>query len=78
MIINPWKGGQRTVTLTKREISTLIRLLGVLQGELEICINSNTPPIGNGGKVEMARWRRDWKQAEELVGKLERARKAAR
>jgi hypothetical protein len=66
------------MTLTRRQISTLIRLLGVLQGELEISIASNTPPIGNDGEIEMARWRRDWKQAEELVGKLERARKAAR
>jgi len=66
------------MTLTRLQISTLIRLLGVLQGELEICIDSNTPPMGKGGKGEMARWRRDWRLAEDLVAKLDRARSRQR
>lgn len=62
--------------LAKREVSTLIRLLGVLQGELEVCIKSNTPPLGNDESRELAGWRRNWRQAEELVKKLDAARRA--
>jgi hypothetical protein len=65
------------MNLTPREVSTLIRLLGVLQGELEMLITSHTPPREEEKRM-MANARRDWKQAEELVKKLERARKAAR
>lgn len=66
------------MTLTKREVSTLIRLLGVLQGELEISINSNTPAGNANMDRQLVKWRRDWRLAEELVKKLLRARRAKR
>lgn len=72
------------MTLTKRETSTLIRLLGELQGGLEVLIDSNTPvgkrrdPLTNHVRSEVAKARRDWKQAEELVKKLDAARRAKR
>lgn len=84
MKIDPWKGGQRTVTLAKREVSTVIRLLGVLQTNLESAIDSNT--LANGkpmpGDVNAAHNlrldRRDWRMAEAMVKKLDAARRANR
>jgi hypothetical protein len=73
------------MTLTKREVSTLIRLLGVLQTNLESAIESSTLPDGSFDehatpelKRDIAKDRRDWKQAEELVAKLDAARRANR
>lgn len=75
------------MTLTRREISTLIRLLGVLQTNLESAIESNTlegkfngkPMAGDVNAAHNLRYdRRDWRLAEDLVKKLDAARRATR
>lgn len=53
-----------------------MRLLGVLQGELETIIASNTPSGSRSDKAWVARCRRDWRLAEDLVMKLARERRA--
>lgn len=85
MTIDPWKGGQRIITLSKAEVSQLIRLLGVLQTSLESSIETSciagtkTPDPRDVNAAHNVRLdRRDWKQAEEMVKKLEAARKANR
>lgn len=70
------------MTLTKREISTLIRLLGELQTNLESTIVTSTidGKFDQHATPQLKRYvalcRRDWKQAEELVKKLDAARRA--
>ena len=73
------------MTLTKREVSTLMRLLGVLQTNLESAIDSSVLPDGSFDKhatpalkADIAKDRRDWRLAEELVKKLDAARRAKR
>jgi len=67
------------MTLTDRETSALIRLLGILQEHLEVLIDSNTPPgigtdpLSRHVRAEVAKARRNWKQAEKFVSKCERA-----
>jgi hypothetical protein len=71
--------------LTRAEISRLIRLLGVLQNNLESAIDSSTLPDGSFDKHAdpslrraVGRDRRDWKQAEDIVKKLDAARRKGR
>ena len=73
------------MTLTRREISTLIRLLGVLQTNLESSIETACLPgtktpdprdVNAAHNVKLDP--RDWKQAEEMVKKLDAARRANR
>lgn len=67
----------KDATLDRRDASTIVRLLGVLQTHLESAIETNTV---NGkvaacepyySKKDLARDRRDWLAAELLVTKLE-------
>jgi hypothetical protein len=73
------------IFLTRREVSTLIRLLGVLQTNLEAAIDSNTvgetgkPMAGDRDSAQNLRMdRRDWRLAEDLVMKLDRIRKRSK
>lgn len=63
------------IHLTKREAAAAIRLLGELQNLLEEAIDSALVPGTNGPMPEdaraVARDRRLWKQAEQLVKRLE-------
>ena len=66
------------MTITKREARTLIRLLGLLQGALASSIeativkDTNQPrPDDLAGIAQVRLDRRNWKQAEELVKKLD-------
>lgn len=77
------------MTLTRPQISKLIRLLGELQNQLECSIESNI--VGDGGLMsgkpmagdkkaaaELARDRRYWREAEAFVADLDRARQKSR
>lgn len=72
------------MTLTKREVSSLIRLLGVLQTHLESCIESSVLADGSlqpGDEIAAANVpmdRRDWRLAEGFVKKLDAARSRGR
>jgi len=66
------------MTITQREARTLIRLLGLLQSHLESVIESLLDPATNqprpddlAGVAQVRLDRRNCKQAEELVKKLD-------
>ena len=69
------------MNLSRREISTLVRLLGLLQTHLESAIESHTLEDGSiqpGDPVaacNVPKDRRDWNTAEELVKKLDDSRR---
>ena len=69
------------MTLSRRETSTLIRLLGLLQTHLESAIESHTLEDGSiqaddpVALEKVPKDRRDWRLAEELVKKLDDSRR---
>jgi hypothetical protein len=68
------------LSLSRREVVTLIRLLGKLQDHLESAIESCMVPGTNKvsdlwEKRGVAIDRKDWRQAETFVSKLELLRK---
>lgn len=63
------------MTLTKREVSTLIRLLTVLRAEMTMSIDSHSPASVRGDAEMIRAWDSTRCQAEEMVKKLDAARR---
>jgi hypothetical protein len=66
---------RKNCVLEPREAKTLVRLLGELQNDLESSIDScllpgQTKPRNRSLAASVARDRRMWKEAEELIAKL--------
>lgn len=64
-----------SLTLRRTEAKQLIRLLGELQSALESSIEGLVPPAGGPPKdkrnrLQLAKDRRDWNQAEKWVKRL--------
>ena len=66
------------MNLSRTDKSTIVRLLGVLQDHLESAIESSLVPKTNEPMpedataiAEVARDRRTWRQAEDMIKKLQ-------